>query len=75
MYVGRVPGALQQIKLLHWQTKSYARHKAYDDIYHSLGDLVDKFVEMYMGKYGRVGPIRAFSKTRIVSSMPPGKNA
>jgi DNA-binding ferritin-like protein len=44
----------QQIKLLHWQTKSYARHKAYDDIYHSLGDLVDKFVEMYMGKYGRV---------------------
>ena len=43
-----------QIKVLHWQTKSYARHKAYDDVYSSLGDLIDEFVEVYMGKYGRV---------------------
>ena len=44
----------QQFKVLHWQTKSYARHKAYDDIYSSLGELIDDFVEIYMGKYGRV---------------------
>ena len=43
-----------QIKVLHWQTKSYARHKAYDDVYSSLGELIDNFVEIYMGKYGRV---------------------
>lgn len=44
----------QQFKVLHWQTKSYARHKAYDDIYSELGGLIDEFVEIYMGKYGRV---------------------
>jgi len=44
----------QQFKVLHWQTKSYARHKAYDDIYSNLGELIDDFVEIYMGKYGRV---------------------
>jgi hypothetical protein len=44
----------QQFKVLHWQTKSYSRHKAYDEIYSNLGDFIDDFVEIYMGKYGRV---------------------
>ena len=44
----------QQFRVLHWQTKSYARHNAYGSIYDSLGDLIDRFVEVYMGKYGRV---------------------
>lgn len=43
----------QQTRILHWQTKSYARHKAYGEIYDSLGDLIDEFLEVYMGKYGR----------------------
>lgn len=43
----------QQFRILHWETKSYARHKAYGDIYGSLDDLVDTFMETYMGKYGR----------------------
>jgi hypothetical protein len=44
----------QQFKILHWQTKSHSRHIAYDQIYSSLGELIDDFVEIYMGKYGRV---------------------
>ncbi len=44
----------QQFKILHWQTKSHSRHIAYDNIYSSLGELIDDFVEIYMGKYGRV---------------------
>ena len=44
----------QQFRVLHWQTKSYARHNAYGSIYDSLDDLIDRFVEVYMGKYGRV---------------------
>jgi hypothetical protein len=40
-----------QVKILHWQTNSYARHKAYDKIYNKLGDLIDDFVEVYQGKY------------------------
>jgi len=41
------------IKLYHWQTKSYARHKATDDLLGNLSDLVDKFIEVYMGRYKR----------------------
>lgn len=43
-----------QVKILHWQTKSYSRHKAFDDLYDSLDDLIDSFVESYQGKYGRI---------------------
>jgi hypothetical protein len=39
---------------LHWQTFGDAKHKAYGEIYDSLGDIIDKFVESMMGKYGRV---------------------
>jgi DNA-binding ferritin-like protein len=42
-----------QFKILHWQTKGYARHQAFGGIYDSLGDLIDDFVEIAMGKYGR----------------------
>ena len=42
-----------QIKLYHWQTGSFARHKATDDLTATLDTLIDSFVESYMGKYGR----------------------
>jgi beta-xylosidase len=43
-----------QFKFLHWQTFGDAKHKAYGEIYDSMGDNIDKFVESMMGKYGRV---------------------
>jgi hypothetical protein len=43
-----------QFKFLHWQTFGDAKHKAYGKIYDSLGDLIDDFTEIMMGKYGRV---------------------
>lgn len=42
-----------QIKILHWQTKGYARHQAFGETYSNLDALIDDFVEIYMGKYGR----------------------
>jgi DNA-binding ferritin-like protein len=42
-----------QIKLYHWQTHLYSRHKATDDVLTSLDENIDEFVEVYMGKYGR----------------------
>jgi len=47
-------GTLNQFKILPWQTQSYARHKAFGKVHGNLTDLADKFVEIYMGKYGRV---------------------
>ena len=42
-----------QVKLYHWQTGSFARHKATDDLTAALDTSIDTFVEIYMGKYGR----------------------
>jgi hypothetical protein len=49
-----------QLKIYHWQTKSYAEHKALDKAYEKYSDLVDKFIETYMGKYGRFEPKSKF---------------
>ena len=43
----------EQIKLYHWQTKVYSRHKATDTVIEELDKNIDKYVEVYMGKYGR----------------------
>ena len=43
----------QQLRIFHWQTRSYAQHKAFGKAYESLDDHIDDFVEVFMGKYGR----------------------
>jgi len=47
-------GILNQLKVLHWQTKAYGKHVAYGGAYDALDDLIDRFTEVYMGKYGRI---------------------
>lgn len=42
-----------QVKIYHWETMQYARHKSTDDLVDKLDDAIDKFVEVYIGKYGR----------------------
>lgn len=42
-----------ELKLYHWQTYSYARHKSSDNLYDKIIELVDTFIEIYMGKYGK----------------------
>jgi DNA-binding ferritin-like protein len=42
-----------QLKINHWQTKGLARHEAFGKTYDDLGELMDEFVEIAMGKYGR----------------------
>jgi len=42
-----------QIKLYHWQTRVYARHIATDKAVEDLDKLIDQYVEVYIGKYGR----------------------
>jgi DNA-binding ferritin-like protein len=46
-------GLQAQFKILHWQTKGYARHKAFGEIYETLDGLIDEYVEICMGKHGR----------------------
>lgn len=43
-----------QMRILHWQTTSYAEHKAFGKFYDATDDLIDKLVEVIQGKYGRI---------------------
>ena len=43
---------LTTIKLYHWKTHSYSQHKATDNLYESLQEHIDKFVEVMLGKGG-----------------------
>jgi hypothetical protein len=41
------------IKLYHWMTSSYARHKGSDQLQGTLGEKIDRFVEVYIGRLGK----------------------
>lgn len=41
-----------QLRILHWQTKSYAEHQALGGLYEALDGKVDEFVETFSGRYG-----------------------
>ena len=41
---------LNNIKLYHWKTHSFAQHKATDDLHSKLSENVDTFVEVLLGK-------------------------
>lgn len=57
-----------QVKIYHWQTTSYASHKALGDYYDAMSILIDKFVEEYQGQFGRI-PVDAHSiQLRDISS-------
>ena len=43
---------LIMVKLFHWKTHSYAIHKATDDLYSSLNENIDHFIEVLLGKTG-----------------------
>jgi DNA-binding ferritin-like protein len=42
-----------QLKILHWQTTSFAEHNAFGSTYDSLDDKFDRLIEVYSGKYQR----------------------
>ena len=42
-----------QMRIFHWQTMSFAEHRAFGKIYENLADLIDSFVEVCMAKHGR----------------------
>ena len=44
---------LTTVKLYHWNTLSYAQHKATDQLYDELNDSIDTFVEILLGKNDR----------------------
>jgi DNA-binding ferritin-like protein len=43
---------LNTVKLYHWKTRSFATHKATDELYEDLNKYVDEFVEVMLGYKG-----------------------
>jgi DNA-binding ferritin-like protein len=43
-----------QMKLYHWQTDLYSRHKASDKFLKKADNLIDEIIEAYQGKYGLI---------------------
>ena len=41
---------LMLIKIYHWKTNIYSAHKATDELYSSLNEHMDNFVEIWLGK-------------------------
>ena len=44
---------LNTIKIYHWSTLSYPTHKATDELHTKLSELVDSFIEIYIGHCSR----------------------
>jgi hypothetical protein len=45
---------LNTVKLYHWKTRSFATHKATDELYDDLNKYVDEFVEVMLGYKGGI---------------------
>lgn len=53
MFLIKLMGQRDQLRMNHWQTTSYAEHKLTDDILEALDGFVDKLGENALGAYGR----------------------
>lgn len=42
-----------QLKIYHWQTKSYSRHIASDSLVDDISNKMDKFIEVMQGNRGK----------------------
>lgn len=40
------------VKTYHWLTHEYGHHKATDEFYQALNELVDRYVEVFLSKFG-----------------------
>ncbi len=41
----------------HWSTDSYAQHQALGEFYENVIEILDRYVESYMGTFGRIEDI------------------
>lgn len=52
LYIGTLMQSRNQAHIYHLQTTSFAQHKALQDYYEGVVNLIDDLVESYQGKYG-----------------------
>ena len=52
LFIGTLMQSRNQAHIYHLQTESFAQHKALNDYYDEIVDLIDSLVETYQGRYG-----------------------
>ncbi len=60
--------AVTNTHIQHWTTTSYAKHQALGEFYESMQELIDTWVEAFMGKYG---VLTAFPTASEVANVDP----
>lgn len=60
---------LSQLKVFHWNTKSFAQHKSFGESYDSLSDSIDEFIEQWQGEHGLM-PHGEFSSYGVSNNTP-----
>jgi hypothetical protein len=58
---------LDQIKIYHWQTLSYAKHVASDNLHKNLSKNIDKFVEVLLSKINSRFTLRPNEQISLVN--------
>jgi len=64
---------LMMVKLFHWKTHSFARHKATDELYESLNEHMDTFIEVLLGKTGKRIQMGNTKSVNLVDVDSPAK--
>jgi len=61
-----------QLRILHWQTTSYAQHKALGSAYEGLDALIDDFIEVFAGSDRSILEVGSFEcKCHSIESISP----
>lgn len=66
-FVGTLFLARDVAHSVHLNTRSYAKHKALNNFYDDIVDLVDDFAEAYQGRHGLIGPITLMSAKKTTN--------
>ena len=53
-YITKLLTLQNQLRVFHWQSESYAEHKALGKTYEELDELIDSFIEEFQGAYARI---------------------
>lgn len=56
-----------QLRIYHWQAKSFAQHEAFGKAYKEIDSLIDDFVESYIGRHGGSNEISVTYKFELTS--------
>jgi hypothetical protein len=60
---------LSQLKVFHWNTKSFAQHQSFGQAYDSLSESIDEFIEQWQGEHGLM-PHGEFNSYGVSNNTP-----